>query len=254
VSDAGNGPHGITEERQVLADDLRLLAFLHDKEIDAATLKKLRAEPFASWLGLRLAGSEARAALDFLDQALAELPDEIDAAIIDRLAVDFARIYLHNHYGASPDESVWLTEENIVRQEPMFQVRTHYKRYGLEAENWRERADDHLVMQLSFLAHLVGVAENEEALPDAARFLDRHLLIWIKDFASVLAGRAEQKFYVGLALATACYLDELRDYLTDLTGEARRDAEFREEAFRRLRAPTEEAGAVPPTPVIGPGW
>ena len=231
----------IGEIRGAIAEDLRVFAVLHDRELDAEMLERLRCAPFESWLGLQLTSTESGAALGFLNETLRALPETTDTELLDRLAVEFARIYLTHQYGASPNESVWLTEENIIRQEPMFEVRAFYKRYGVEVENWRERSDDHLVIQLMFLAHLIGNVSDGEPLNDAARFLDRHLLIWIKDFASGVAGRAEQRLYPGLALVTACYLDELRDHLTDLTGEARRDAEFREAAHRRLRDVPEDA-------------
>ncbi len=254
MNEAGPNRHPSDDERRAIADDLALLAVLHDREMDAETFERLRSGPFDSWLGLRLMSSDSRAALDFLDQAFTDLPATIDEDVLDRFAVEFARIYLNHHYKVSPNESVWLTLENIVRQEPMFEVRAYYKRYGLEVENWRERSDDHLVVQLLFLSHLFNALDEPDALVDAARFLDRHLLIWIKDFASNLAGRAEQKFYVGLALVTACYLDELRNYLVDIMGEERRDEAFREQAFTRLRAPDKDAENVPFMPGTSPSW
>ena len=50
--------------------------------------------------------------------AVAELDD--DAATLDELAADFAAIYLNNAYGASPYESVWLHDEHLACQQPMF--------------------------------------------------------------------------------------------------------------------------------------
>lgn len=254
MNEAGANRQPSDDERRAIADDLTFLAVLHDRETDAETLERLRTAPFESWLGLRLMSSDSRAALEFIDQALGDLPDAIDASLLDRLAVEYARVYLNHHYKVSPEESVWLTLENIVRQEPMFEVRAFYRRYGLKVENWRERPDDHLVTQLIFLSHLFQATEHSEALADAARFLDRHLLIWIRDFAANLAARAEQKVYVGLALVSACYLDELRNYLVEVTGEERRDEAFREEAYRRLRAPETDAENAPYIPGASPSW
>ena len=254
MNDAGPSRQPAEDERRAISEDLAMLAVLHDREADAQTLERLRKEPFEAWLGLRLLSSESRAALDFMDQALAELPDVVDEAVLDRLAVEYARIYLNHHYSASPEESVWLTVENIVRQEPMFEVRAAYRRHGLEAEDWRRRPDDHLVMQLLFLSHLFAKVAGNDALIDAARFLDRHTLVWIRDFAGALAARAEQKFYVGLALTTACYVDELRNYLVDVTGEERRDEAFRQEAFRRMKKPDEQAENRPFVPGSAPSW
>lgn len=253
MSEAGGSRRLTEEERGAIADDLALLAVLHDREPDARLLAGLSAEHFETWLGLRLTKSDGRAALDVFDGALGNLQETIDQKVLDRLAVEFARIYLTHHYRVSPNESVWLTEENITRQEPMFQIRAFYQRYGLEVENWRDRSDDHLVPQLLFVSHLIKDG-SIEALSDAGRFLDRHLLIWVKDFAAGLAMRAEGQFHVGLALVTACYLDELRDLLAASTGESRRDAEFRDEAHRRLQKGGDETGAAPYIPGASPSW
>ena len=45
-----------------------------------------------------------------------------------------------------------------------------------DAANWRKRSDDHLVLQLQFLAHLFGEGRGA---PTAARFMDEHLLRWL---------------------------------------------------------------------------
>jgi len=39
-----------------------------------------------------------------------------------QLAADFAAIYLNHSIQASPCESVWLDEEGLMRQQPMFKV------------------------------------------------------------------------------------------------------------------------------------
>lgn len=239
--------------REAVAGDLRTLAALHDAEPDRAMLEELRQAPLQDWLGLRLESDGARAAAGVLDAALTALPRPVDHQSIDELAVDYANIYLTYGYRAAPTESVWLDRENLERQEPMFDIRDWYRHYGLAAEDWCRRTDDHLVLQLVFLAHLFELEQAPEALRDAARFMDRHLLRWIGDFAERVAGRCRTPYFAGLALTTAAYLDELREVLVEVVGEPRH-RESDEARGKGGQAAPERDGAVPYLPGATPGW
>ena len=185
----GDGSDGAVRLfRVAAADDLRLLAALHDRELDSARLMALWQECYEDFLGLRLVGEPGRRALALLREGLTDIPASLGAESLDRLAADYADIYLTHGLRASPYESVWLDEESLVMQAPMFDVRAWYGRHGLVVPDWRERNDDHLVHQLQFLAHLLAPDEGEGAdLAEVARFLDDHLLLWIDRFAERVA-------------------------------------------------------------------
>ena len=200
-----------------VAQDLTQLAVLHDAEADNPLIQSLKQTGFPSALGLRLQSNSARDAMALVEQALAEMPDSPDEQYTDELAVDYAGIYLTHTYRASPNESVWIDEEHLERQQSMFEVREYYHRHGLGAANWRMRADDHLVLQLQFLAHLFGEGQRNEVFTTAARFMDDHLLRWLLPFAS----RCETPFYAGINMLTGVYCEELRDLLAEILGERR---------------------------------
>lgn len=208
----------LQEWRVAVGSDLRLFALLHDQEVDSHWLHTLKTNDFPHSLGLKLQQNDGQQALTFMAEAMAALPAEPDAAVLDTLAADYAAIYLNHTYAASPCESVWLDEEHLMRQQAMFDVREWYQRYGLEVENWRQRPDDHLVPQLEFLAHLCRLDAKTETLQHVAQFLDAHLLLWIKDFARQVQQRAETAYYVGIAVLTAAYLFELRGVLGEVVG------------------------------------
>lgn len=239
--------------REAVAVDLRTLAALHDAEPDRAMLEELRQAPLQDWLGLCLETDRAQAALGVLDAALAALPRPVDDRTIDQLAVDYANIYLTFGYRAAATESVWLDQENLERQEPMFAIREWYQHYGLAAEDWRRRSDDHLVLQLQFLAHLFELEQAPAAVRDAARFMDRHLLRWIGDFAERVAGRCGTPYFAGVALITAAYLEELREVLVEVAGEPRwRDAD---DGRDKRRAAVRDADAAASyVPGAAPSW
>lgn len=237
-------------------DDLHLLSQLHDQELTREMLDALSEAPIAELFGLRLGGTEARTALTLLQDGLGDLPPERPDEAMDILASEYADIYLNYGLNVSPCESVWIDEDGLTMQEAMFQIRGHYARHGLEVENWRMRSDDHLVLQLRFLAHLFNEATSREQLREIADFLDEHLLRWIGDFAERVAARCRTRLYAGVASLTSAYLEELRDLLAKLLGQPRPSAEEIQQRMRAKQAPSGVSVAAPApfAPGAEPGW
>lgn len=192
-----------------VAEDLQAFALLHHAEPTSELIADLKAVGFPDNLALKL---KARESTELLAAALAEIPSPPDAATLERLAVDYASIYLTYALKASPCESVWLDDDHLACQNAMFEVREWYKRYDLSVENWRTRSDDHLVLQLLFITHLLKKNEAHEA----AAFMDAHLLRWLTGFAQRIATRSDSQYFAGLAVLTGVYCEELRDLLTEL--------------------------------------
>jgi TorA maturation chaperone TorD len=239
----------VTNWRFLVAEDLGLLARLHDREADAALLDHLRGAPASEWLNLKLDDAEdARAAFDFLDNALRAASQ--DQAPLDELAAEYANIYLNCRYQAAPTESYWLDDDGLERQAPMFAVRKWYQKYEIKTENWRLRPDDHLVLELAFIAYILKNENGIPALKHAAQFLDQHLLRWIKDFSGRVLLRCNSAFYAGANILTASYVDRLRDVLADVADEPRPPpAEGRRESSK-----PDAKAETPYTPGCGPGW
>jgi TorA maturation chaperone TorD len=235
--------------REAAAEDLLLLALLHDRELTREQIVSLREHCSDDLLGLSLCGEEAGRALTLFRQGLTDLRPDLTDATLDALAADYADIYLTYGLRASPCESVWLDEDNLALQAPMFRVRAWYRRFGLAVEDWRKRSDDHLVYELRFLAHLLRGEPEPAALADVARFLDEHPLRWVGPFAGRVSTGCATRFYAGLALLTAAYLDELRDLLAALLGQPR-PAVAAPVAASSAHAETE----APFVPGAAPGW
>ena len=200
--------------RAVAAGDLRSLAYLHSTELTKEMLEELRSVPFNQRVGLSLHSMAAADAFDLIDRGLQDLPPDRSISLLDTLAVDYADIYITHQLRADPTESVWLDEDKLIHQGPMFEIREWYEHYGVKAANWRKCPDDHLVLQLEFIAVLLE--QNDVTLEQVARFMDDHLLRWIGLFADQVAGYCATEFYKGLAKLTVIYLDELRDHLANL--------------------------------------
>ena len=235
---------------RVVADDLAMLASLHDKEPVNEFLQALREDSFPDGLGLKLLSENGQRATELMKQALATLPEPTDEATLDELAADYADIYLNHGIQASPQESVWIDEENLICQDTMFQVRAWYESHGLAAPDWRTRPDDHLVLELQFLTHLFKSDPTEEVLREAAQFMDEHLLRWLVDFGNRVGQRCATSYFAGVATLTSNYCDELRDLLANILNEPRPS----KEEIDKLMAPSREREEVEVSfvPGIGP--
>jgi TorA maturation chaperone TorD len=241
---------GLSRElAEALAEDAEALATLHDRELTAETIAALRGVGFPANLGLLPIDERARQTWRMMAEAL---PREVDAAMLDRLAADYAAIYLTGAYGASPCESVWLDDDHLACQAPMFALRKLYAEAGLAAADWRKRPDDHLVLQLLYLAHALRRVEGPDELRRLAAMMDEHLLRWLPDFAECVSARCEQPFFAVLAGLTFVWCEQLRDLLAERLVEPR---PTREEIEARAR-PSRHAESAPLAymPGAAPSW
>jgi TorA maturation chaperone TorD len=197
-----------TDGVRELAQDLRCLAWLHAEERDGATWLALYRAGFP--MGLYLAGGNGVPAMTRALETLAEVHAHEPQRVDDRLAADYAAIYLTHALRASPCESVWRDEDHLILQEPTFAVREVYRRHGIGPLDWRAMPDDHLVHELCFVAHLLEADEQAAALD----FLDHHLLTWLPQFAERVAQRADTLVYAALALLTVDAMNLLRARLS----------------------------------------
>ncbi|HEC07563.1 TorD/DmsD family molecular chaperone [Thiolapillus sp.] len=236
--------------RKQTAEDLELLAILHDREPDAQLLQQMKHAGFPQVLALNLESESGRQALDLMHKAILDLPEAITTQVLDDLAADYASIYLNHNIHASPEESVWLDEDSLICQDSMFQVRSWFEKHNLEIYNWRIRPDDHLVYQLQFIAHLLSENDDMETLEEAATFMDEHLLRWLGDFGRRVSQRCDTPYFAGAAALTAAYCEELRDLLAEILQQPRPSKEEIEE--RMQPAAQTEPVPVKFVPGIGP--
>lgn len=194
-----------------LADDAATLARLHDRELDTATLAALQELGFPDNLALLPRDAADQAAWQAMREALAAVPPAPTLDELDALAAAYAALYLTGTHGISPCESVWLDEDRLTCRAPMFELRALYRAAGLAAADWRRRPDDHLVLQLLYLAHqLRRGASADFAADELAGMLDAHLLRWLPDFAGRIAACGAAPFYAGLAGLTLAWCRTLR--------------------------------------------
>lgn len=127
-----------------------------------------------------------------------------------KLKVDHTHLFIGaGQVLAAPWESVHLSKEHMLFQEHTLQVRGWYRRFGIEIEKLYQEPDDHLGLEMSFLAHLAGMgiasleAGDQEAfekdLQAQRDFLTQHTLRWMRTWANLVEEHARTDFYRGIS-------------------------------------------------------
>jgi putative dimethyl sulfoxide reductase chaperone len=135
----------------------------------------------------------------------------------EELIKDLKADYTHLFVGigkvlAPPWESVYFNEDRMIFQEQTLDVRNWYHRFGLELENIHKEPDDHIGLEMSFIAYLAELGgklleekddEKFVLLNDAKRqFLSDHLLLWGPAWCALIIEHAKTDYYRGLGHLT----------------------------------------------------
>jgi TorA maturation chaperone TorD len=138
----------------------------------------------------------------------------------DYLCHDYNRLFVGPEAVLAPPwESVHFSADRLVFQKETLDVRAWYARFDLQIVNLNHEPDDHIGLELEFLAHLArlgldaldaGDAQRFEQLLDAQRqFFVQHPLRWAPKWCYTVTKHALTDFYRGVALIVAGGLSEL---------------------------------------------
>ncbi len=134
-----------------------------------------------------------------------------DVAI--ELAAEYASIFLGiRQIVPHPSESVYLGAEHLVMQKQRDEVLEMYRAVGLDKISAFTEPEDHIAVELSFMAHLaekMASALEADMIDDAKRylgfqkrFLDEHLARWTPQLCADILKAARIDFYRGVAMIT----------------------------------------------------
>lgn len=146
-----------------------------------------------------------------------------DERFID-LQADYTRLFVGTGKAIVPSwESVYFNKDGMLFQEQTIQVRQWYRRFGLESEKLNTEPDDHIGLELSFLAYLAqlglkaldenNAARFEQILQAQRQFISEHPLMWVPRWCTLVEERAGTDFYRGLALLTRGALSSIAEQL-----------------------------------------
>ncbi|MCY4077417.1 MAG: molecular chaperone TorD family protein [Acidobacteria bacterium] len=133
-----------------------------------------------------------------------------EPAMLGRLTWDFNRLFVGpGEMRAAPWESVYRSKTKLTFQEPTLAVRALYERFGFESPAIHREPDDHLALELDFLAALSALAAEAARDGDGERlatcfstqqaFLKEHLLAWAPRCLTLVVEHAETDYYRGAA-------------------------------------------------------
>lgn len=145
---------------------------------------------------------------------------EISDHVFDSLQADYNDLFVGpGPVLAPPWESVYFNEARMIFQKETLDVRQWYRQFGLEAAKIYKEPDDHIGLELAFLAHLASLGatalEHQDEsqisrLLEAQRdFLVAHPVRWVSIWRELVEEHARTDFYRGVALVTDGALTEM---------------------------------------------
>jgi TorA maturation chaperone TorD len=144
---------------------------------------------------------------------------------IDNVRTDYSRLFIGPGKVITPPwESVYFSVERLTFQRETLQVREWYRRFGLQAEKLYQEPDDHIGLELEFMAHLarlglLALEQNDQAKFDQAidaqkKFLTEHLGHWVLGWCEQVERNARTDFYRGIAMLTSGAVNEVAGVLS----------------------------------------
>lgn len=144
---------------------------------------------------------------------------------IDDVRTDYSRLFIGPGKVITPPwESVYFSVERLTFQRETLQVREWYRRFGLQAEKLYQEPDDHIGLELEFMAHLarlglLALEQNDQAKFDQAidaqkKFLTEHLGHWVLGWCDQVERNARTDFYRGIAMLTSGAVKEVAGVLS----------------------------------------
>ncbi len=155
--------------------------------------------------------------------AVKQMQNELDCSLNnpadyqERLQSDFDRLFAGpGHLEAPPWESVYRSKERLVFSEQTLAVREFYRSFGLKIKKRYSEPDDHISLELEFMAWLCKQAAEPNLIQDKIgfyifgqnRFLTEHLLAWVPALCDDIKRAAESDFFRGLAVLTTQWLTD----------------------------------------------
>lgn len=164
---------------------------------------------------------DVRAGLSALQRWSDDWRADADKTMTD-LRVDWTRLFAGAGLAPiSPWESIFRSEEGALFDANTLVVRAWYRQFGLELSNLHREPDDHIGLELLFIAQLarqgLSALKNEDdkgynrTLQGMCDFSREHLLAWAPAWSERAAELSNTDFYRGLALV-------VRGALTELSG------------------------------------
>lgn len=156
-------------------------------------------------------------------------PEAVEQARTDVAADHAATLLGMARRPVSPYESVHTSEGGLLMQEARDRAVAAYRASGLSVAEGCRVPEDHVAIELSFMASLANRAarelemaagtedtstqaqqQAEKAIEAQVAFLEQSLLPWVPGFCDLLEARASTGFYRGVAQMLRAFMEEER--------------------------------------------
>lgn len=163
---------------------------------------------------------DVKAGLGLLNEWAEQNRAGLSEQAFEEVAADYTRLFIGpGPVLAPPWETVFVREGRLIFQEATLQVRDWYRRHDLQSVMLYREPDDHIGLELTFLAHLAGeglaaLEKGDDVAFEAAnnaqcRFLSEHVLTWAPTWCDQVGVYGRTNFYRGVALVVKGFLSEL---------------------------------------------
>lgn len=196
------------------------LARVYGVELTDEALKEL-ADKRSLWLRLaedpQVQGTEMAEGFRTLAEFSSKMGESKTEDVLLELAAEYAGLFLGvRQMPPHPSESVYTSQDHLIMQKARDDVMKMYRSMGLEKVGKFTEPEDHIALELQFMAHLSG--KTSEALKSKDRvaadkylevqrdFLNEHLEKWVPKLVVDIKKGARREFYKAIAKITEGYV------------------------------------------------
>lgn len=150
-------------------------------------------------------------------QDLSRSPERLDAA-----SQEFTRLFEGPGLPAAPPYASYYLNQGVLMGPPALAARRAYVEWGLVPEEMGRVHDDHVALELAFLAHVTEEATSAWELGDLARveacaatekaFVREHLVGWMFQFCDRMKTASSVPFFQQLATVTRTLIERVNTH------------------------------------------
>ncbi|MDR2869144.1 MAG: molecular chaperone TorD family protein [Deferribacteraceae bacterium] len=147
-----------------------------------------------------------------LKQWAAQFNGSLDDQGYDDIVNDYQRLFVGTSgpVQAPPWESLYVGPDPMLFQESTLSARRWYAKHGLQAEHLKHEPDDHIGLELIFIAHLISkINQGENELDSLKEFYSEHIAGWAAAWCTLCAEKSNHPLFKAVAIIS-------REALADL--------------------------------------
>lgn len=133
---------------------------------------------------------------ELLERVKSEWPD-VELILDDPSLMNQEYVRLFRFGGqvpCPPYESFYRTEDKVLMSDYAVDVQSRMRAFGVEVSDDFKDLPEHISVELEYLRYLYVLGEDE-ALEEAASFLEDHLLQWVPEFCECVRENSRVPFY-----------------------------------------------------------